>query len=292
MMSLRNSVHQALFLILRYSGLPFLVRELCQRNKVTILAYHAPSLRRATEHFRALGKRYRVISLSRYVEACQQGMVGNLPKKSLIITLDDGHCSTYALHSLLREMGMPVTVFLCSGIVGTHRHFWWTAARSARETGACKKMLDNERLEFLRSREYSETREYPERQALSRKEIEELKSCVDFQSHTVFHPILPACTEERALHEIVASKEELTELLGQRVDGLAFPNGDYTEREIAMVKRAKYRFAVTMDSGYNDGATDLFRLRRIAVLDDSSVSELLVKACGVWNLLKSGLSKK
>ena len=68
---------------------------------------------------------------------------------------------------------------------------------------------------------------------------------------------------------------------------LAYPNGDYSERDLRLAQQAGYRCALTQDPGFNDRTTDLFRLRRIPVQDESSISELLVKASGLWGLISS-----
>ncbi len=97
-----------------------------------------------------------------------------------------------------------------------------------------KRMPDRERLRTLRLVGYRETREYPDRQALSHGEIDTLKGLIDFQSHTRFHPVLPACPMERAEKEIIGSKKELDERFGLSVFALAFPNGAYTRREMEL----------------------------------------------------------
>src|SRR6266496_918912 len=127
-----------IFALLRYSGIPFLLRETTQRGKVTIVVYHAIPVERAREHFRALRARYRVISLADYLCARTNGDTEKLPPKSLIITIDDGDRSNFELKSLLEELSVPVTIFLCSGVAGTNRHYWWSHTRTKDETEACK----------------------------------------------------------------------------------------------------------------------------------------------------------
>jgi peptidoglycan/xylan/chitin deacetylase (PgdA/CDA1 family) len=147
-------------------------------------------------------------------------------------------------------------------------------------------MSDPERLAFLFSRGYQAEREYSDRQALSRSEIDALRPWADFQAHTITHPILPACSDEKAEREIRDCKAELERNYAFNVRALAFPNGDYTEREINLARQAGYTCALTLDCGFNDENTDLFRLRRITVPDQASVSELLVKSSGFWNLFR------
>ena len=108
----------------------------------------------------------------------------------------------------------------------------------------------------------------------------------DVQSHTITHPILPFCPTEKAEHEIVDSRRQLEAEYGFDVYALAYPNGAYSDRDCAIARAAGYECAVTVDLGFNTGATDVYRLKRIAIDDADGKDELSVKACGLWGLLK------
>ena len=84
------------FLFLRMSGVPYIVRELAQRQRVTILVYHKPSPEAADCHFEALRRRYNIISLVDYL-SYRTNAHNHLPPKPLIVTFDDGHRGNYAL---------------------------------------------------------------------------------------------------------------------------------------------------------------------------------------------------
>ncbi len=107
-----------IFQLMRLSAIPFLIRELIQRNRVTIIAYHALDPDTAEAHFGALQRRYNLISLRDYMEARSGGGSGRLPPKALVVTFDDGHRSNYRLKPVLERYKIPATFFLCSGIVG------------------------------------------------------------------------------------------------------------------------------------------------------------------------------
>src|SRR5260370_31388641 len=111
------------FGFLRFSGLRFSHRKIAQRNKITILLYHAMPAPVAERHFRALSARYNIISLSVYLAWKKNKSALSLPPKSIIITFDDGHKANYELKPLLEKHRVPVTIFLCSGIVGTQAHY-------------------------------------------------------------------------------------------------------------------------------------------------------------------------
>jgi peptidoglycan/xylan/chitin deacetylase (PgdA/CDA1 family) len=249
------------------------------------VVFHAPAASRAREYFEALRARYNIIGLADYVRARREGATRQLPPKSLVITLDDGHQSNIELKPLLESLRLPITIFLCSGLVGTNRHYWWFHTGSARELVECKGMAESARLQFLRGRGYEPDREYAARQALSDNEIEQLKSFVDFQAHTVTHPILPSCADEEAEWQISQSRNDLEQRYRLQVYALAYPNGDYSQRELDLVRNTGFVCALTLDGGFNDGETDLLRLRRIRLPDDGSINELVVKTSGLWDLL-------
>jgi peptidoglycan/xylan/chitin deacetylase (PgdA/CDA1 family) len=248
--------------------------------------YHKPMPEQADAHFAALQHRYTVIGLADYLRARADGWE-TLPPKPLVITFDDGHRSNYLLKELLEKHRVPATIFLCSSVVGTDRQFWFEIDVPDAERQALKRVPDERRLEILQALGWSETVERQPRQALSAAEIADLKGIVDFQSHTMFHPILPQSSPARAAAEISGSKRELEERFGLRINALAYPNGDYSDREINAARAAGYACALTLDFGFNAPDTPAFRLKRICVNDDAGLDELLVKASGVWGLLKA-----
>src|SRR5205085_5110337 len=107
---------------------------------------------------------------------------------------------------VLERLGVPVTIFLCTGIVGTRRGFWF---KHVERPAALKGLPDEERLERQRAEGFDEERELGESEGLTRAEIEQLKRLVDFQSHTVSHPILPRCDDAKARAEICGAREAL-----------------------------------------------------------------------------------
>ena len=286
------TIRKLAFLTLRLTLLPFVLRELYQRKKVMIIVYHAPSAPVFDIHLGFLKLIYNIVPLSLYVEAKQTGDFSKLPPKALIITLDDGHRSNYALKDVLEKHDVPVTIFLCSGLIGTHRRFWFLHEETTAIVQQLKTMPDDERLDTLRETSFAETKEFDDRQALCVSELRELNNKADFQSHTVFHPILPYCSSERAEAEIARSKMDLQTRLGNEVYALAYPNGAYSERELRLAENAGYRCALTLDRGFNTERTPLFRLRRICIPDDADQHELLVKASGLWGVIRAALGTR
>lgn len=275
---------------LRWSGVAWLWREVVQRRKVTFLLFHDMEAADAERNFGYLKQHYNIIGLNDYLDAVRNGK--RLPNKALVITFDDGHVSNYALLPIIKRMQIPITIFLCSSIVGTHRHFWFRHSTEIKpQVETLKKNLNGQRLETLRQYGFAQEQEYDEIQALSKEQIEEMTPWVNFQSHTCFHPILPQSDYTTAEKEIKDSKQQLEETFGLTINALSYPNGDYSERDIYLAQTAGYECGVTVDSGYNGIKSNLFRLKRFSVNDAENTTELMVKASGCYALLKHRLHK-
>ena len=279
-------IRRILFLLLRVTAVPFVLREIFQRNRVTILCYHDPDPDTLDKHLRFLSRHYNFVSLQDYLDCTRRKHGVSLPIKSLILTLDDGHRGNAKLKNVLERHNVSATIFVCSDIAGTSRHFWWNAGLTKKQVEELKHVPDSQRLARLSELGFDERREYPDRQALSDEEIAELRSHVEFQAHTRFHPVLPRCDRMRATDEIEGSKFHLESRFGFRISALAYPNGDYSKRDVDLVRNAGYQCALTLDPGYNSVDSDPFRLKRVPIYDSAGVSEVCVKASGFWEVLR------
>lgn len=65
------------------------------------------------------------VPLRRLVRA-RGGGEAPLPRRAVVVTLDDGYADAlHAARPLLEAHGVPATVFVTTGNVGTDREFWW-----------------------------------------------------------------------------------------------------------------------------------------------------------------------
>ena len=119
-----------------------------------------------------------------------------------------------------------------------------------------------------------------------------MKSSIDFQAHTQFHPMLPRCSDKESWEEIYLSKKQLEDKYDLDIYSFAFPNGNYSDREIEYVKKAGYKCALTTDFGFNSFNTDLYRLKRLSMNDTSNINELAVRSSGLWGFLKTRNGRK
>ncbi len=255
-------------------GIHILIRECLCRNRVAILMYHDAKSAVFARHIAYLLRHYTVISLDTLVSAIHQKDFSRIPAKSVVITIDDGHADNIKLLPLFKQYRICPTLFVCTRIVDTHRHFWFKVeGQSKTEREKLKRLPNVERLACLKhTADFEPEKTYPERQALNIAEMKEMIADVDFQPHTQFHPILPHCTEAECRQEILGSKLDLEKLLDIECSHFSYPNGDYTEREIEIVKTAGFRSARTTDIGWNTQKTAPYRLKTVPIADDAGLT--------------------
>ncbi len=240
----------------------------------------------AVENFNYLKRHYNIIPLQVYVEACQSKSPQKLPSKALVITFDDGHVGNYGFLPVLKDLQIPITIFLCAGIVNTNRHYWFTKQHPKYSTDELKLKSNKSRLKLLEETGYRPEKEYPNPQALSKSQIFEMKPYVDFQAHTMFHPCLPQCEDVTAEFEIIRAKEKLESEYGLSIHSLAFPNGDHSDRDIAIAKNGGYRCTLTTKHGFNDVYSDPFRIKRVSTNDTTNMDEFAVRVSGLWGFIR------
>ena len=233
--------------------------------------YHDAKPTIFAKHIAYLSRHYTIISLDTLVSAIYQKDFSRVPSKSVVITIDDGHAGNIELLPLFKRYRIRPTLFVCTQIINTHRHFWFKIDGQSKTAKEELKRLPNvERLTRLKhTADFEPEKTYPDRQALNIKEMKEMLTDVDFQPHTQFHPILPHCTETECRQEILGSKTDLEGLLGIECSHFSYPNGDYTDREIEIVKTAGFRSARTTVIGWNTLKTAPYQLKTVPIADDA-----------------------
>ncbi|MHA1381513.1 MAG: polysaccharide deacetylase family protein [Candidatus Helarchaeota archaeon] len=282
---MKKFIKEIVGFIFRLSGLSFLVREVICRNRAIIIVYHNPKHKIFKKHIDYLAKNYNLISLNRLVNAIYKKEWSDIPPKSVVITIDDGYRDNYKLLEIFKSYNVYPTIYLCSHIVNTSRNFWFRAG--FRNLQKLKKYDNNQRLKILKEKiSYEPQKEYSKRQSLNLTELREMLPYVDFQSHSKFHPILTTSTDKECKEEIGGSKIHLEKLLNKEIKHFSYPNGDYTEREIEYLKSYGYKSARTIDIGWNNINSELYRLKAIGVEDDASINILCGQVCGFFGYLK------
>ena len=268
--------------LINLSCLPWLLYKFKSKNTATIVLYHNPSVETFENHMRHYSNKYNIIPLNLLVNAIEARDWSNIPDYPLVITFDDGHKDNYQLLQTFRQYDIRPTIYLCSGIVGQNRKFWFNLPGN--ETEILKKYTNKKKVQSLKEKfSFSLTSEVSQedRDGLSYDEISAMKECVDFQAHTEFHPILTTCDDDECKREIVNNHDQLSQILDDDVVHFAYPNGDYTQREISLLQSSGFRSGRTTDYGWNDLNTNIFMLKIRGVTDSASNSMLKAQLSGI-----------
>lgn len=186
---------------------------------------------------------YRVISPADLLDFLKYR--GQIPKKAVLITIDDGYKSAYDIAwPILKKYGFTATVFVYTSYIGVSpKAMSWDHLRELKTAG------------------------------------------FTIGSHTVFHSDLTQkkageTSDEfynRVKKELGTSKQMIDRKLNQDTIYLAFPYGRYNSNVLDMAKAAGYKLAVTVDRGTNPFFTNPLALKRDMILKkdmDSFVSKL------------------
>jgi peptidoglycan/xylan/chitin deacetylase (PgdA/CDA1 family) len=212
------------------------------------------------------------------------------PRRALIITFDDGYRDNYTqAFPVLRQMGLPATIFLATGHIGRSRLFWWDliayCVKHARRkvvtlqqvssapinltTPAGRQEATSTILRWVKQAPDEIKNRFLDRLGrdldavvpdwlaggmhLSWDEVKQMAdSGIEFGSHTVTHPILTNVDPARLDEELIESKKTIEQQLGRDCTVLAYPVGgrqNYNESVKAAVQRAGYHYGVSYAVG-------------------------------------------
>lgn len=185
---------------------------------------------------------YNVVPISSLVDYIG-GRRDSLLPNAVVITVDDGWlCASTEIQPVLKRFGFPWSLYVYPKIVGQGSH------------------------------------------ALTWPQIIALqKAGVDIEGHTMSHahlmhashPELNDAQYDAFLRtELDESKHIIESHTGQPVRFLAYPYGDYDDAVVAAAKRAGYEAGLLSWFGPNSRSTDPLKLRRLAMISDTSLDQL------------------
>jgi peptidoglycan/xylan/chitin deacetylase (PgdA/CDA1 family) len=195
-----------------------------------VLAVSPDAFRRQMEALLESGSR--IIRL----DAALGLLVHAVPDYYVCVTFDDGYRDSLENAApILRELGIPATVFLPTAVIDGQATFYWYRRGSP--------------------------------PALTWDGVADLiaDGLIDVQSHSRTHPRLPALDDVQARDELAGSKADIERRVAYKVSSFCYPAGLYGPREARLVHETGYRGAVTCRSGLNAGGVGLVELRRTMV---------------------------
>lgn len=258
--------------------------EKAARGKITILCYHRilPAAARAAYHdpdlvvtpevFRShcqtLSERYRIMTLSAAMKALSAS--NPAAKPIAVLTFDDGYRDNlrYAL-PILGELGLKATFFIISGLVDTQELPWYDRAGNAilsihasdptapdaRAALAQAKAMSPAERKIWVDQLHESTPARPiadDDLIMTSDQLRRLHGLGhEIGSHTASHPLLPQCSDAELKFELETSRRTLSQIIGEPVETICYPNGDADQRVTSAAVLAGYTFGTIAQPGLN-----------------------------------------
>src|SRR5579884_206895 len=149
-----------------------------------------------------------------------EAVTGAANAKTLAVTFDDAYCSVFRVaFPILRELGLPATVFVPTGFADGGRTATWGGMERYNDPHGELAVMSWEELGVLQDQGW------------------------EIGSHTHSHPRLTEIDDDRLADELSRSRQECADRLGVPCVALAYPYGDTDIRVMTAAAGAGYAAA-------------------------------------------------
>jgi peptidoglycan/xylan/chitin deacetylase (PgdA/CDA1 family) len=166
----------------------------------------------------------------------------NIPKKSFVITFDDGFMDNYTnAFPVLKKYNFKATVYL----VPNKTKNSWEGDRA---------LLNNTQIQEMQN-----------------------SGLVEFGSHTMSHKNLLTLISDEVVKELKDSKKEIENITKKECKTFAYPYGKLNDKIVESVKNVGYASAVIVQRGFFDKNDDIFKIKRIGILGTECFFDFYLK---------------
>lgn len=118
-----------------------------------------------------------------------------------------------------------------------------------------------------------------DKERVSPENIKEMaRHGMSFGSHTISHRALAELSDEEVYRELMDSRGALEDILGRKVDAIAYPRGSYNEAVVQTARNNGYSTGFTVREGTCLKESPDFELRRIPIFRyDGAVLSVMAK---------------
>ena len=164
-----------------------------------------------------------------------------LPKKTVIITFDDGYANNFCAFEELVKRNMFASWFIVTHDIG--RISSWSDSDA------------------------------PSTKLLESKQLLDMQAAgMEIGSHSLSHCRLTEASSEQVKAELVQSRHYLSDLLNTSVTSFAYPYGLYNSSVLSATKSAGYQVAFTTSSGFGLVNNNPLEVRRVSIMATDSLS--------------------
>jgi peptidoglycan/xylan/chitin deacetylase (PgdA/CDA1 family)/glycosyltransferase involved in cell wall biosynthesis len=174
--------------------------------------------------------------------------INEFPKRPFIITFDDGYENNYKnMLPLAQKYGFKGVLFLLGDF-----------------------SIKNNNWDIGENPEVNQLMSIDQKRAF-------VDSGWEIGAHTVSHCDLTNLSNDKAMDEILTSKEILEEKLDTKIISFAYPYGNYNEPLKTMVKKSGFEFGISTDSGGLFIEDDPFAIFRVNMFPNENILQLYKK---------------
>lgn len=203
---------------------------------------------------------FRFVDMDAFMMAARGKRQG---KKLIHITFDDGFADVFThAYPVLERYQVPFTLYVTTDMPDGKADLWWLQLEQMADGNAdwfektMKRVYDRNENMATVMHEITSSAYDPaicQQMSLDWEQIRKMVSegLCTVGSHGVSHSALSLLSTEEAVHELVASKQRLEEMLGVEIRHFSYPHGFFSDDTNQLVREASYISAVV---GYG-GAT-------------------------------------
>ncbi|WP_421918788.1 polysaccharide deacetylase family protein [Marinifilum sp.] len=217
--------------------------------------------------------------------------------RTAFVSFDDGWKGNLKLIPVLKKYKIPASFFVPVRSVITG-NFWWEFApivikENPEYTSVeeLKKLPNHERLSLIRD---VSSRHVLKRSCIDLLELKRLSEHPLFSigSHTYHHPITIKCSDAELDFEYCESKKTLEEWLDIKIKSFSYPNGDFNQRDIALLKEYEYQMAFTTEPDLDNGRISVYQIPRVSINSNGGTYENIARMLRVWHKFVQPLQQK
>jgi len=169
-----------------------------------------------------------------------------VPKKSVLITFDDGYEDNYTnAFPILKKYKFKATIFVITGYIDKSKHF-----------------LSSAQLKEMQS------------------------NGIDIESHTNLHDKLGTCTYDSQLKTLKTSKDYIEKTLNKTVRYISYPFGSYNLDTLKAVNAAGYKMAFTTNGRWANTSNGILTLNRVFISGFHHSNSFKTRVNDSWYLFK------
>lgn len=248
---------------MRNHAIGWTIDRMATSGRPLIVAYHAVSsswrsplaitesaLRSQLEYLHHSG----YVGLT-FADAERRTRDGTLPRRSVVVTFDDGYASNLLAAPILAEFGYPATVFVVTGFTDSGAALSWYGIEDEQRSAAA------------------------ELRPLTWGELADLRADGwEIGSHTVTHPLLPGLSGRELREQLEQSRGSIADRLGG-CETLAYPYGVADARVADAARAAGYLAACVLTGAHF--TDEPYRRPRVGLSAADTGRRLRLKVSGV-----------